>query len=99
MWRSKKAINSFSKICNSPLKFIKVECRPQDRREYSCRHGASQQHELWALVAQSLRKRARGHDARQPTWLSTEGSGVPWLHVRLDDRPKYYHHAPYRDAR
>jgi hypothetical protein len=24
------------------------------------------------------------------TYISTEGSGVYWLHVRLDPRPKYY---------
>jgi hypothetical protein len=33
---------------------------------------------------------------RQPVWLSTAGAGVAWLHVRLDDRPKYYGHGPYR---
>jgi len=32
----------------------------------------------------------------RPVWLSTAGGGVSWLHVRLDDRPKYYHHAAYR---
>lgn len=26
----------------------------------------------------------------KPLWLSTAGMGVAWLHVRLDDRPKYY---------
>ncbi len=31
-----------------------------------------------------------------PVWLSTAGAGVSWLHVRLDTRPKYYHHGPYR---
>ncbi len=31
-----------------------------------------------------------------PMWLSTAGAGVPWLHVRLEDRPKYYGHAAYR---
>ena len=25
-----------------------------------------------------------------PTWLSTAGTGVAWLHARLDSRPKYY---------
>jgi hypothetical protein len=30
-------------------------------------------------------------------WLSTAGMGVPWLHVRLDDRPKDYGHRPYRN--
>jgi hypothetical protein len=29
-------------------------------------------------------------------WLSTAGAGVSWLHVRLDDRPKYYQFEPYR---
>ncbi|HJN74272.1 MAG TPA: hypothetical protein QGF58_10105 [Myxococcota bacterium] len=29
------------------------------------------------------------------TWVSTSGLGVSWLHVRLDDRPKYYTHRPY----
>ena len=24
------------------------------------------------------------------TYISTEGSGVSWLHVRFDPRPKYY---------
>lgn len=30
-----------------------------------------------------------------PTWLSTAGMGVSWLHIRLDERPKYYRHGPY----
>ncbi len=29
-------------------------------------------------------------------YLSTHGLGVIWLHVRLDLRPKYYHHRPYK---
>src|SRR5262249_40112366 len=32
----------------------------------------------------------------RPFWISTSGLGVGWLHVRLDTRPKYYTHAPYR---
>lgn len=34
-----------------------------------------------------------------PLWVSTSGLGVPWLHVRLDDAPKYYTHRPFRDPR
>jgi hypothetical protein len=30
-----------------------------------------------------------------PLWVSTAGLGVSWLHVRLDQRPKYYRHRPY----
>ena len=36
--------------------------------------------------------------ADRPRWLSTAGFGVFWLHVRLDTRPKYYKHHPYKVA-
>lgn len=32
----------------------------------------------------------------EPLWVSTSGLGVHWLHVRLDTRPKYYSHEPYK---
>ena len=37
------------------------------------------------------------HLGSQPLWLSTAGGGVDWLHMRLDKRPKYYRHLPWRD--
>jgi hypothetical protein len=49
---------------------------------------------LFAAVGQALcdvRSRRRA-----TIWLSTAGLGVDWLHVRLDSRPKYYRHAPYK---
>jgi hypothetical protein len=36
------------------------------------------------------------HISNAPTWLSTAGMGVAWLHLRLDSRPKYYRHEPYK---
>lgn len=30
-------------------------------------------------------------------WLSTSGLGIPWLHVRLDSRPKYYQYKGYKE--
>jgi len=54
-----------------------------------------QQHELWRKVGLAMRSRVRS----DPVWLSTAGGGVDWLHVRLDDRPKYYSHEPYRRQR
>jgi hypothetical protein len=53
----------------------------------------SQQHALWIEVARAVRERL----GSKPVWLSTAGGGVDWLHVRLDDRPKYYRHAPWRN--
>ncbi|HEV7280226.1 MAG TPA: hypothetical protein VGN57_08440 [Pirellulaceae bacterium] len=52
---------------------------------------ADQVRELWRSVGQTLLERA----GLQPLWLSTAGGGVAWLHVRFDERPKYYSHKPY----
>ena len=30
-------------------------------------------------------------------WLSTAGQGVPWLHLRIAQQPRYYTYAPFRD--
>ena len=48
---------------------------------------------LLAATAEAMAARL----GERPTWLSTSGLGVPWVHVRLDARPKYYVHGPYRD--
>jgi len=31
-------------------------------------------------------------------WFSTAGGAVAWLHIRIDPRPKYYNHGPYKSA-
>jgi hypothetical protein len=51
-----------------------------------------QQHALWQAVGAAVARRL----SSAPLWLSTSGLGVAWLHVRLDERPKYYTYAPYR---
>ncbi len=33
-----------------------------------------------------------------PTWLSTSGLGVHWLHIRIDTAPKYYHYLPFKSC-
>lgn len=48
---------------------------------------------LWRAVGEAMARRV----GTRPVWLSTAGAGVSWLHVRLDDRPKYYGYAPYRE--
>jgi hypothetical protein len=54
----------------------------------------AQQHQFWKSVAAEMLTRV----GARPVWLSTAGLGVPWLHVRLDDRPKYYAFRPYAAA-
>lgn len=49
---------------------------------------------LWRQIVESMLERLND----KPVWLSTAGAGVAWLHVRLDDRPKYYVYGPYRSV-
>jgi hypothetical protein len=51
----------------------------------------SQRQALWRKVGEAMQQRV----SAAPVWLSTAGAGVSWLHVRLDDRPKFYGHQPY----
>ena len=38
-----------------------------------------------------------GRTSRNQTRLVEHGgAGVAWLHIRLDDRPKYYRYEPYK---
>ena len=48
---------------------------------------------VWTAVGKLVSQRL----ADDPIWLNTAGAGVPWLHLRIDSRPKYYWHRPYRD--
>lgn len=52
----------------------------------------AQRQALWQAVGFAMLQRV----GTKPVWLSTAGAGVTWLHVRLDDRPKYYGYEPYR---
>jgi hypothetical protein len=48
---------------------------------------------IWRTVAET----AETWLARaERLWISTAGLGVSWLHLRIDSRPKYYRHEPYR---
>ena len=47
---------------------------------------------LWQAVGKAMQKRI----GERNVWLNTAGGGVAWLHVRLDNRPKYYQHTDYK---
>lgn len=46
---------------------------------------------FWRQVGLGVRRRL----GNQPLWLSTCGTGVYWLHARIDSVPKYYSYRPY----
>jgi hypothetical protein len=51
---------------------------------------------LWAAVGKAVASRCAARP--EPVWVSTAGLGVTWLHVRLDDRPKYYRYRAFTSA-
>lgn len=60
----------------------------------ACRHlksftksaSSQQQHAFWLLVGEELNRRSQDSS---PTWVCTEGTGVHWLHFRLQRRPMH----------
>lgn len=53
----------------------------------------AQKHALWELLAAEI----EANLTTELLWINTAGHGVPWLHVRLDDRPKYYQFTEYKE--
>lgn len=60
------------------------------------RQGSEEQiNALWKMVAINYQKHWTDNGGAS-VWLSTAGNGVPWLHFRLDSRPKYYRFGPFK---
>lgn len=55
--------------------------------------------EFWKLAASTyinVLKQKNEVDKDAKTWFSTNGMGVSWLHLRIDNRPKYYSYNPFK---
>jgi hypothetical protein len=50
--------------------------------------------QFWKMVG----KETMNHIGSNPSWLSTSGLGVYWLHARIDSYPKYYQTAEYKQV-
>ena len=61
-----------------------------------CRHAPDDQvAHVWQLAAQEYQQRISS--TSETMWFSTSGTGIAWLHFRLDRRPKYYTYKPFRN--
>ena len=54
---------------------------------------------FWQTVAREAMGNLKKRPAGSKLWMSTAGQGVSWLHFRLEDTPKYYSFAEYKNAR
>jgi hypothetical protein len=91
-----KDVATFANLKGDALLVVPAECGPRTSYGHLAAfvRGAPQRQRdaLWQAVGEAIAERI----SDRPVWLSTAGAGVPWLHVRLDDQPKYYGHRPYR---
>ncbi|HEY3777251.1 MAG TPA: hypothetical protein VGL35_04270 [Rhizomicrobium sp.] len=55
-----------------------------------------QKHDFLRVFGRAAEREILNRSGR--VWISTSGLGVAWLHARLDSRPKYYQHGPYREC-
>jgi len=55
------------------------------------------QHQMWKGLVQAIKQRLQEVGDRSNLWVSTDGRAVHWLHMRIDQRPKYYDWAEYRN--
>jgi hypothetical protein len=92
------AVRSFANLSGDSLLVAPCEDGPPATYVHLaafCRAAPPEQRDLlWRVVAEQALEHVEHRDA--PLWVSTSGLGVGWLHVRLDARPKYYSHGPYR---
>ena len=50
------------------------------------------QKKFWKYVSKKIKKELKKH---KKLWISTHGTGVPFLHVRIENYPKYYQTKKY----
>lgn len=50
----------------------------------------------WLQLGEAIEEKLTRAGPTDTLWISADGSGVPWLHMRVDPRPKHYHYVPYR---
>ncbi|MCU7944928.1 MAG: toll/interleukin-1 receptor domain-containing protein [Candidatus Thiodiazotropha sp. (ex Cardiolucina cf. quadrata)] len=65
----------------------------KDLRSFLSNAPLEQQDALWS----ELGSQVLGNVSDRIIWVSVAGGGIPWLHFRLDNEPKYYRYAPYRN--
>lgn len=92
----KSGVVAFPNLGKDAVLVVPTQLGPQSAYGHMAafvRHAPeAQKHELWKMVGEAMSCRLND----KPVWLSTAGAGVSWLHVRLDDSPKYYGYGPYR---
>ncbi|CAG8510556.1 1645_t:CDS:2 [Racocetra fulgida] len=94
-------LNSFSNLGKDATLIVPMPCHKLDYKNlsnFTKKAPKDQQIKFWQEVANKLSESLEIGTPR-PRWLSTHGLGVPYLHVRIDNKPKYYSYLPFKQFR
>lgn len=96
MLKTKLSVVSFPNISGDTILVVPNEVSSSDNYTHLAnfiRCGNKQQiDEFWRCVVGNYSSAI----GTNPTWLSTAGLGVSWLHVRICNAPKYYRYEKYK---
>jgi len=96
-----KLVTSFANLGGDAMLVVPCPVH-EDRQIYSSvapfmRAAEGEQvQQFWRTAARVMKEQVKKKSEKNPTWMSTSGLGVYWLHLRLDSRPKYYTFHQYR---
>lgn len=95
-----KSVVTFPNLSGDAVMVVPRQAGPR-KRFYShlgvfMRQGPEEQrYDFWKALSEAVLQQV----SLKPIWVSTSGLGVPWLHGRIDSKPKYYRHSDYREFR
>lgn len=90
--RGKKAAVAFQNLGNTAT-LVAPPHRPGSKNNFShiatfYKHASPGEiKDLWRTVAKVVERKMKKGES---VYVSTHGTGVPWLHVRIESTPKYY---------
>jgi hypothetical protein len=86
----KKSVVSFLNLSGDTVLVVPVPTKTKNFatiQNFINNASIKQQSDLWKLVAKEVRNMLESNDY---VWISTHGLGVPYLHIRICNYPKYY---------
>ncbi len=85
-----KYVTSFYNLSKSAYLIIPIPRKDKiftTLKDFMDNASKNQQKEFWKQIAKSTIVMLQKY---KKVWISTHGTGVPYLHVRIDIKPKYY---------
>lgn len=88
-----KYVISFNNLSNDTLLIIPTPKKNKNFttiKDFMDNASETQQKYFWKYVSKFVKNLIKKKDGKTKYWISTHGSGVPYFHLRISLKPKYY---------